>query len=294
MTGYPCARRITISGTEFEKSEGVVPLADTAKSLQVAGVELWHPQNTTATGLSEAIDRIRSAGLDVTCLSSGIELYRDGGSIPDQRRLLDLVGSAARLGVPLVNTYFGFAPVADDTRAIETFAHLLEPCLAEAGNAVTILLENEFDSFGWDPAGSDVSRRPGSLRQLFEYVGSERFRLTFDPANFVCAGENPLEAYDELAGYVGYVHVKDVRSARGALPGWREYSDHGRVFTTCPLGEGEVTWTSLLKRLFCEGYSGLFNLEPHGVRQRRGLAFSHSLASIATMLEEGARSVVGA
>lgn len=286
MTEVSLSRRITISGTEFEKSEGVAPLVKTAKSLGVLGVELWHPQNTTVTGLDEAVFHIRSVGLDVTCLSSGIELYRDGGSVADQQRLLELVGNAARLGVRLVNTYFGFAPVLDDTRAIETYARLLEPCLTAAGNDVTILLENEFDSFGWDPARSDVSRRPESLRQLFSCVGNERFRLTFDPANFVCADENPLDAYDKLAEYVGYVHVKDVRPSGGAMSGWREYSDHGKVFTTCPLGEGTVPWTLLLKRLLNYGYAGLFNLEPHGERQARQVSFSNGLASLWTMLGE--------
>lgn len=286
MTEVPLRRRITISGTEFEKSEGVAPLVQTAESLGVSGIELWQPQNTTVTGLDDAVDRIRSAGLEVTCLSSGIELYRDGGSVDDQQRLCELVDNAARLGVRLVNTYFGFAPVLDDTRAIETYARLLEPCLAAAGNDVTIVLENEFDSFGWDPARSDISRRPESLRELFSCVGSERFRLTFDPANFVCANENPIEAYGKLAEYVGYVHVKDVRPSGGAMPGWREYSDHGKIFTTCPLGEGAVPWTMLLKRLLNDGYAGPFNLEPHGELQTRRGAFSNSLASLSTMLGE--------
>ena len=268
--------------------EGVAPLAELAASLGVLGVELWHPQNTTITGLDHAISRVRAAGLEVICLSSGIELYRCGGSVADQQRLLELVSAATQHGVRFVNTYFGYASIVDDSHAIDVYARLLEPCLAAAGDDVTILLENEFDSFGWDPAGTDVSRRPEALLRLFERVGSERFRLTFDPANFLCAGVRPLEACDALAHHVGYVHVKDVRSGKVVAPGWREYHDHGKVFATCPFGEGEVPWRALLGRLQSEGYAGIFNLEPHSQPEDRERAFRGCLTSLSSMLTDGA------
>lgn len=283
---------IAVSGTEFEEGEGIGPLADTARALGVDRVELWHPRNTAREGVDAARARLLTAGLSVACVSTGSELYRNGGSRGDQALLLEGVELAARCGAPVANTYFGWAAVRDDEKAIETYTRLLSPCLARAeALGVTIVLENEFDAFGHDGARSDVTRRPEALRRLVERVGSPSFRLNFDAANFLCANVDPLAAFDALAPFVAYVHVKDVRGVAQDAPsaGYKRYRDEDRLYETTPLGEGAVDWPTLLSRLAADGYAGALTLEPHAEADRRAAGFAQAAAALRRLVVEAVR-----
>jgi len=57
----------------------------------------------------------RDAGLRVACVSTGSELYRNGGSIADRALLLEAIELAAEARAPFVNTYFGYARCATTT-----------------------------------------------------------------------------------------------------------------------------------------------------------------------------------
>jgi sugar phosphate isomerase/epimerase len=290
--------RLALSGTELEEQEGLEALIDAARHANIDAVELWHPRNTP-NGLQHALEKLAAAGIEAICLSSGIELFRDAGSEHEQRRLLDLIAMAADAAVPRVNTYFGFSSKRDDARAIDGYLRAVQPCIALAEKrGVTIVLENEFNAFGWDPACSDVTRRPDALRQLVSRAGSDRFRITFDPANFVCAGVTDIVgAYDLIAPFVGYVHVKDVVPLPAAgdsgddseAMGWRSYTDFERRYRTCPLGEGTVPWRPLIEALTSDGYDGAFALEPHSQTHLRQQAWTGAAEQFRALLMERSR-----
>ena len=147
---------------------------------------------------------------------------------------------------------------------------------------VTLTLENEFDCFGHDPAGSDPTRRPEATARLFERVGSSRFRLTFDPCNAYFAGIEAFPSfYEAVRPFIGYVHVKDGGRLTGAAdPAWTEFSDHGRRYATCPLGEGALNWPGLLRALARDGYSGFLTLEPHGRIESRDAAWDQAASTL--------------
>jgi sugar phosphate isomerase/epimerase len=285
--------RLCLSGTELAAGESCSALVEACTLLNAGGVELWYPENTAEIGLERTIRTFNDSGLSVVTLSSGIELYRDRDADVQQRKLVDLVRDAGRLGVHRVNTYFGFGAVADDGASTDGYLRLVEPALKMASNnGVVIVIENEFDAFGWDPAGSDITRRPRSFLALLDAAASDNLKTTFDPANYVCAGVSPQEAFAVLGRHIAYVHVKDVVSrteAEGALPGWKSYSDHNRFYSTCPLGEGEVGWPELFNTLADAAYDGPFCLEPHAERQGRDEAWrqaSATLRSYATQYDD--------
>jgi sugar phosphate isomerase/epimerase len=157
--------------------------------------------------------------------------------------------------------------VVDDQGAVAAYAEALAPVLDHAAaEEVVVVLENEFDAFGWDPAGSDVSRRPDALAALLDRVGSPWFGLNFDAANFLCADVSPArDALPLLLPWVRYAHVKDVRRAPADTPpdGWTRYTDHGRAYDTAPLGAGELDWPAIVEGLAAAGYDGCLTLEPH-------------------------------
>ena len=230
-------------------------------------VELWYPKNCLKDGPNGALARLHAAGLHIACVSTPSSLYGpdSGGSV---QLLETAVMLAQRTGATRVNTYFGHAPEVDDARAVELYVRAVSPLLrcAEATGAV-IVLENEFDAFSWDPAGSDVTRRPESLAALCQRLDHPAFGLTFDAANFYCASVDPVQqALPALRAWIRYAHVKDVVRAGSdttPTPGWVRYADHGRAYDTAPLGSGGVNWPTILDDLTTAGYDGYFTLEPH-------------------------------
>lgn len=278
---------LALSGVEIEPDAGIEPLVEACRVTNTHAVELWVPRNVRHENCRSVLARLGDAGIALHCLSAGIELVRDdrGEAGRQQRRLLELIALAATLGVRFVNSYVGFSAIRDDERMIAGYLELVEPCLDRAEAAgVTILIENEFDAFGWDPAGSDLSRRPDSLARLIEASGSAALRTTFDPANWICAGVDPLgEALPRLLPYVSHVHVKNVRSIAADAPpvaGWRAYSDRGRHFSTCGFVEGAVDWAAIVAELDRSGYDGAYCLEPHGAPEGRLDAWSAYAAAM--------------
>jgi sugar phosphate isomerase/epimerase len=286
--------QIVISGTELEPTETVAELISCASKLDISFVELWYPRNTETEGLEQVLHLIFKAGLRVACVSTGSELYRNGGSLEDQELLIEAINLASRIGAPFTNTYFGYHEVQDDAAATRAYRQLLEPCLARATElGITIVLENEFNAFGWDHAASDITRRPLALRRLFEEINNPSFRLNFDPCNFYCAGAEPYPyAYELLRPFIGYVHVKDGCHYDAALAnvanlsGWKRFTDFGKEFITRPMGDGAVPWVNLLRRLYSDGYTGFLTIEPHAEIGLRHEAWRQSVEYIRCILPE--------
>jgi sugar phosphate isomerase/epimerase len=281
---------LVLSATELDADEGVGPLVEAARRTGVDWVELWHPASFQAQGVPATLARLRAAGLRVACVSSGTELGREGDVSDDRRVLLEALSLAHDTGAPLVNTYFGYRARRDDAEAVEAYRDALAPCLREAERlGVAICLENEFDGFGHDSAGSDPTRRPEAFRTLLEAVDSPRFRVTFDPTNAYFAGVEPFpHAYDVLRPWIGYVHLKDGRRLpdTGADPRWKRFHDEGRAYVTAALGEGAVDWAGLLRRLRRDGYGGFLTLEPHAVREHRDAAWDQAAAAALRWIHE--------
>jgi sugar phosphate isomerase/epimerase len=258
--------RLAISGAEFDDDGGFDSLVETAHGTSCELVELWHPQHT-AKGVDELRRSLQDASLEAVCVSSPTELWHPERRREMQELLLEAIRVAGELGAAVANTYFGFGHERDDGRAIDEYAAALRPCLDAASECdVTIVLENEFNVFGSDPDRSDVTRRPGALSELFRKVDSPHFKANFDACNFLFAGVVPFpDAYATVGESIAYVHVKDGRAHHGEAPpsGWLTFEDYGLTYRTCPLGDGDVDWDALLRRLCDDGYGGILCLEPH-------------------------------
>jgi sugar phosphate isomerase/epimerase len=280
---------VAFSGTEFGETDGVDEMIAIADAAGLESVEMWYPTNYRRDTVPGTMAKLADAGLTTICISTPTSLYgaRRDASVALLHEALDL---AARHGVGLVNTYFGNAPLVNDTAAVAAYAEAVEPILRRAESlGVTVVLENEFDAFGWDPAGSDITRRPPVLAELCRRIDSPAFGLTFDPANFVCASVDAVhEALPALAQYIRYVHVKDVKPADEASDDdWPRYSDHGDVYRTTRLGDGEVGWADLVASLTAHGYTGHYTLEPHSSRSRLRQETVHARNLLTSLMSGG-------
>jgi sugar phosphate isomerase/epimerase len=284
---------LTLSGTDLAEAASIDLLIDSARHLGILNLELWFPKNTGKAGVAGTLKMIEQSDLRVACVSSGSELYRNGGSEEDQRLIIQSIEIAALCGARFVNTYFGHSATRDDEHAIFKYAQLLDPCLRLAERkGVTIVLENEFNAFGCDPAASDISRRPEAIRRLVERVSNPFFRINFDPCNFYCAGVDPLLAYDIVGPFISYCHVKDCQllskqsESSETVKDWRVFSDYKRRYLMRPMGEGEIPWDLLLNRMLDEGYQGYLTLEPHSESAYIVKAWSQTVSFVRNIMRK--------
>ena len=127
---------------------------------------------------------------------------------------------------------------------------------------ITLLHENEKHIYG------DIPERCLDLVKNFY---GDNFKVTFDPANFVqCQVQVYPHAYELLAPYIAYLHIKDA------------YLSDGHV-TVAGRGDGGVK--EVLTRLSEAGFSGYLSLEPH---LTNFVGFSDLEADAASQVKEDA------
>ena len=202
---------LALAGDELPRGSSVTELIDLAQRHGFKHIELMHPKNTEVEGIERSLQLVENAGLKIVCVCSSSHMLMARNDEQERTRLLEALDIAGQCGARFANTYFGRRPTRDDDSAIEVYAENIKPCLQKAAElGVTIVLENEFDVGGRDPAQSDITRRPESLRRLVERLSSPYFRLTLDACNFYFAGVEPYPyAYRVVREQIAYVHVKD-------------------------------------------------------------------------------------
>lgn len=177
------------------------------------------------------------------------------GSYEDHLALLDAcLGTAHRLGAPLVRI-FGFwrqGPTTEE--AIHEITGRLRPAVAlAASRGVVLALET-------CPHTYLAQTRP--TLEVIRRIDSPWLRLLWDPSNAFRSGDaHVVDLVGEAAPYLAHLHVKGVQMGEG-LPDGHRY---------VPLDQGQVSYSTLLRRLAEAGYGGFISLEPHYALPASGL-----------------------
>ena len=106
------------------------------------------------------------------------------------------------------------------------------------------------------------------LEQIVTGVANENFGLLLDMGNFLCADENPIEAFGRLAPFVFYVHAKDfhVKSGNGVRPQNGFFTTRGGNFLRgAIIGHGEVPILQCLRILRENKYDSWVSVEFEGM-----------------------------
>lgn len=123
------------------------------------------------------------------------------------------------------------------------------------GSGVVLCHENEKDIYG------DIPERCADI-----HAALPELRAVYDPANFVQCGADTLKAWDLLAPYIDYMHMKD--------------ADANKIIV--PAGKGVANVPKLLENYASIG-GGIITLEPH----------LYEFVGLAGLEREGATSVIG-
>lgn len=117
---------------------------------------------------------------------------------------------------------------------------------------VTLMAED----FGMDPA---LMCRAVDCLEVIRLAGHpEQVKFTFDTANFIFAGEDPVKNLDLFLPVIHHVHLKSWRRLADRQPG-----DSGEFggYIGCPIDQGVIPNQTLVRRIVAGGYQGWFSLE---------------------------------
>lgn len=106
------------------------------------------------------------------------------------------------------------------------------------------------------------------VERLASAVNHPNFGLLCDMGNFLCADENPADAFGIVAPFAFYVHAKDfhIKPAEGIDPGEGFFrSRSGNYLRGSIIGHGNVPIKSCLYALNRVGYDGMIAIEFEGM-----------------------------
>ncbi|UCD30250.1 MAG: sugar phosphate isomerase/epimerase [Planctomycetota bacterium] len=167
---------------------------------------------------------------------------------------VDFVAKTARaavaLGVPAIRLDIVPRRLKDKEDEFLKFA-------VETGRRIIKETNDTKVRFGIENHGG-TTNKPEFLRKLFKGVGSKRFGLTLDTANFYWFG-HPLsklyEIYSEFAPWVCHTHCKSIQYPKAEQQKRRQMGwEYGKY--ACPIYEGDIDFKRLVAVLNKNSYTG--------------------------------------
>ena len=186
---------------------------------------------------------------------------------PEHRRVVvehlkKVMTAAARLGVPVVNTFIG----RDPSRSVEAnwpMVRSVWPDLLRHAeqSRVQIGIENcpmLFTKDEW-PGGKNLAVSPDIWRALFDALPSANLGLNYDPSHLIWQHIDSVRCIREFGPRIVHVHAKDTRIDADKL---YAVGNLGLGWHTAKLpGLGDVNWGSVFSALTDAGYRGAVCIE---------------------------------
>lgn len=165
------------------------------------------------------------------------------------RYTLDCMRLAAATGISQVSTQ-GAGPIPSGSNRRESFRlfvanmHRVLPLAKKLG--VKLLIE---------PTPNMLLETSDHLLELLAEMDFHEFlRVSFDNVHFYCAGEDPLDAWENLKSHVSLVHLSDTTEQR----------THAHL----QLGEGVLDLRAFLTAVQQSDFDGYVTIQPDGNEQR--------------------------
>jgi len=159
------------------------------------------------------------------------------------------VRAAKELGVPAVRLDIVPRKIKDEKEFL-AFA-------IKTGKQVVEVSKDTDVRFGVENHGG-TTNKPEFLKAMFEGVGSKRFGLTLDTANFYWFGHPLTKLYgywEELAPYMCHTHCKSIKYPESEREKQRQMGwEYGKY--CCPVYEGDIDFKKLAAILRKADYKG--------------------------------------
>jgi sugar phosphate isomerase/epimerase len=191
---------------------------------------------------SEIRSRLADAEMGVISIGSPIGKVRIDEPWPAHfDRFKIAVETAEFFSAPLLRIFSYYPPVGGNIldHRDEVIDRMRRKVEYLAGRPIRIIHENEAKIFG---------EKGKQCLDLMQTIDSPKFQTAFDFANFVQAGEQPLNNWPGLKPYSIHIHIKDASLDGGVV---------------VPAGQGDGQLEPILVDLYKSGYDGFLSLEPH-------------------------------
>jgi len=213
----------------------------------------------------EEIERIHGLAEKYGVSISGLGYYPNPLDPDEEKRqyFLDhirkVISGAAKLGVPVVNTFIGRDPSRNLAENLELFRRYWPPIIAHAESlGVKVGIENCPMLFTYDewPGGKNMAISPAIWDEMFSIIPGNHFGLNYDPSHMIWQQMDYLQPIQDYADKLFHIHLKDAKV-------YREKLDRVGILAT-PLefhsprlpGRGDVNWQLFLDKLKNVGYTG--------------------------------------
>ena len=170
-----------------------------------------------------------------------------------------VIKTAAKLDIPVVNTFVGRDPKKSVEENLEKFAKVWPGIIKVAEeNEVKIGIENcpmLFTRDEW-PGGKNLATTPFIWKKMFEIIPSPNFGLNYDPSHLIWQMMDEVKPIFEFREKLFHIHLKDVKI-------YREKLDNVGIMAY-PLdyhspkipGLGDVDWRGFFSALTSVKYRG--------------------------------------
>lgn len=136
------------------------------------------------------------------------------------RHIQKVILTAAKLGIPVVNTFVGRDPVKSVEENLEKFAAVWPAIIKTAEeNNIRIGIENcpmLFTRDEW-PGGKNLATTPAIWKKMFEIIPSPAFGLNYDPSHLVWQQMDEVKPIYDFREKLFHIHLKDVKVFRDKL-----------------------------------------------------------------------------
>lgn len=176
-----------------------------------------------------------------------------------REHILKIIRVAAKLNVPVVNTFIGRNPsltVADNLKLVaEHWPALVRE--AEANN-VKIGIENcpmWFTNDEW-PGGKNLMTTPAIWDRVFELIPSRALGLNYDPSHLIWQMMDEVRPIYDYRDRLHHVHLKDVKLYRDRLDRVGIMANPLEYHSPKLPGLGDVRWRAFFAALTDVRYRG--------------------------------------
>lgn len=227
--------------------------------LEIRGVDGENIAAITADKAREVKKKLDDNGLTVWSMGSpigkiDIETGDFAAHLEQLRHVLELSGILGAENVRMFSFYIPGEKNPSDFRQ-KVIDQLGEMLRVAEGSGVELCHENEKGIYG------DMAVRCADILKTFPTL-----RGVFDPANFVQCGQDTWQAWELLAPYIKYMHIKDALADGNVVPAGQGAGQVKRVLDAYRAQGGHVATIEPHLTVF----SGLAGLEREGEKSQVG------------------------
>lgn len=170
-----------------------------------------------------------------------------------------IIRAAARLGVPVVNTFIGRNPSLNISDNLKLYAEHWPAIVKEAeAHNIKIGIENcpmWFTNDEW-PGGKNLATTPAIWDRMFEIIPSRALGLNYDPSHLIFQMMDEVKPIYDYSDRLHHIHLKDVKVYRDKLNRVGIMANPLEYHSPKLPGLGDVRWREFFAALTDVRYRG--------------------------------------